>query len=740
MQKRLVSLMLIVLLIISSVLFTFADSTYTVKPGDVLWKIAEKYNTTWENLAKVNNLKNPHLIYPNQVLKLENGQAVPAVSAAKSAEPSAPAPAVSNNYKAGTYKGVGQGIHGAIELTVKVDTNKILEINITKMGETAGLGDKAVQKVAEDIVKNQSLNVDTVTGATVSSNAVIDAVKNALKQASISKTDSESTAAMKPGKYTAEFRGYKANVKVETEVSADKILSVTVVKHKETNGLGSYAVAQLPEKIVKTQSVNIDTLSGATATSAAILTSVKDALKQAGADMDKFMVAPEAPKPQNIALDTDIVVIGAGGAGLTAGLEAERKGAKVIVVEKMDVPGGNTIRSSGAFNVAGHPIQVEANKGRFSVKDFIEYTMTGGHNINDINLVTYMIEKSASIVEWLRNVGFDPIIDETYSSFHVKDYASGLVVGLKDKFEAQGGTVMFGTKVNKILMNNGTAAGVVAQGPDGGTVTINAKAVIDAAGGFGANLDMVTKLDPSLKGFVTNNSPGATGDGIIMAEEVGAATRDMNEIQIHPTVHIPTATLVTEGCRNAGGILLNNAGKRFINECDYRDVVSAAILKQDQKFAYLVINQEIVDGNANIQGYYELGVLNKFDTIADMAAYMNVDKGVLQNTMDTWNGYVAAKKDPEFKSTFKFIRDLSKGPWYTVQISPGIHHTMGGIVINTNAEVISTKGDKIPGLFACGEVTGGVHGGNRVGGNAILDCLVFGSTAGDNAAEYVKTK
>lgn len=549
--------------------------------------------------------------------------------------------------------------------------------------------------------------------------------------------EGEEPAGMTPGKYTAAFRGYKSDVKVETEVDSDKIISVKVVEHKETDGIGSHAVNRIPGMIVENQSVKVDTVSGATATSFAIINSVRNALEQAGADLKNFEAAPAAPSPSDVTLDTDIVVIGGGAAGLSAALEARRNGSEVIVVEKMDITGGNTIRSSGAFNVAGHKLQIEADKGRKDVEEFIEFTMTGGHDMNDPALVRYMIENSAEIVDWITEIGFTPEIGETYGSFTVPGYAPGLITGLQNFLEEKGGKVMLATKATEIIMKDGAAAGIIAEGADGGKVTINADAVVIASGGYGANLDWIAELAPSLKGFVTNNHPGATGDGIIMAQAAGAAVRDLNEIQTHPTVHVPTATMMTEGCRNAGGILVNSSGKRFANEVDYRDIVSAAILAQDQGFAYLVINQEIVDSNGNIQGYYDIGVLQKFDTIADMAEFMKVEESVLQETMDKWNTAVAEKNDPEFNSKFQWLRDLSEGPWYSVAISPGIHHTMGGVVINTNTEVLSAEGQVIPGLYACGEVTGGVHGGNRVGGNAILDCLVFGKTAGEQSALYV---
>lgn len=549
--------------------------------------------------------------------------------------------------------------------------------------------------------------------------------------------EEEQPSKMSPGKYTAAFRGYKSEIEVETEVDTEKIINVTVVEHNETDGIGTHAVNRIPGSIVENQSIRVDTISGATTTSYAIINSVRDALTQAGADLKDFEVAPAAPTPVDVTLDTDVVVIGGGAAGLSAALEASRNGAEVIVVEKMDITGGNTIRSSGAFNVAGHKLQIEADKGRKDVEEFIEFTMTGGHNMNDPELVRYMIENSAGIVDWVTEIGFEPTIGETYGSFTVPGYAPGLIIGLQEFFEEMGGKVMLATKAVEIIMKDGAAAGIIAEGDDGGKVTINADAVIIASGGYGANLEWIAELDPSLEGFVTNNHPGATGDGIFMAQDVGAAVRDLNEIQTHPTVHVPTATMMTEGIRNAGGILVNSSGNRFTNEVDYRDIVSEAILSQDQGFAYLVLNQEIVDSNANIQGYYDIGVLQKFDTIADMAEFMDVEESVLQETMDKWNAAVAQENDPEFNSKFQWLRDLSAGPWYSVAVSPGIHHTMGGIVINTNAEVLSTEDQVIPGLYACGEVTGGVHGGNRVGGNAILDCLVFGKTAGEQSALYI---
>ncbi|GHV62068.1 flavocytochrome c [Spirochaetia bacterium] len=545
-------------------------------------------------------------------------------------------------------------------------------------------------------------------------------------------------ANMTPGTYVTEARGYVNQIKVETVVSSSKILSVKILEHNETNGIGSFAIAWLPDRIVQAQSVGIDGVSGASFSSRAILGSVTEALKQANADIGKFTTPPPTPKAKDQELSADIVIVGAGGAGLSAGIEARNKGKSTIIIEKMDIPGGNTIRSSGGFNVAGSPEQIAANKGRTSVEKFIEFTMEGGHNINNRELVTFMIKNSAGVVDWLKGQGMDPVIGETYTGYNVPGEAKGLILSLLARYESLGGNIMYGVRGTDIIVDQGRATGIIATDKLGAKVTIRAKAVILASGGFGGDLEMCARLDPRLKGFVTDNSLGATGDGIKMAEAIGAATVDMEQIQSHPTIHQASSTMLTEGIRNSGGILLNTAGKRFTDENNYRDVVSAAILKQDKATAVILYNKELMDNNANVLGYYRQGLVTQYETLDDVAKYMNVDPAVLKQTVDTWNGYVANKNDPEFHSQFSWIRNLSKGPYYALWVAPGIHHTMGGVKINVDTEVISTSGSKIPGLFAAGEVTGGVHGGNRVGGNAILDILLYGRVAGDNAAAYIK--
>ncbi|HWQ50579.1 MAG TPA: flavocytochrome c, partial [Terriglobales bacterium] len=637
---------------------------------------------------------------------------------------------------AGTeYTAKSQGFGGDVVVTVTYVDGAMTKVQAWGDKETAGIGSKAIEELPAKILAAKSAAVDGVAGATVTSGAVKAAATAAIAEAT---GTAVAPSGMKAGTYQAGYRGYTSEVVTAVTVDAEKILKVEVLSQAETVGIGSYALNQMPADFVKYQTVNVDTVAGATATSMAIKSGVIDALRQAGADLDDFAAAPPAATPTDVALEADVVVIGAGAAGLTAGVNALENGASsVIVVEKMDLPGGNTIRSSGSWNVSGHPTQIANNAARANIETFIATTMEGGHYTNDEALVRYMIEKSAFITDWMTEIGFAVSFGEGYGGASVPGVARGLIIGLQEKFEARGGKLMLATKATQITTDTaGAASGIVCTGADGGTVTVKAGAVVVATGGYGYNLEMCVALDPNLKGFVTNNHPGAMGEGITMATAIGAATVDLNEIQTHPTVHQATANMLTEGCRTAGSLLINQSGKRFTNECGFRDVVSEAILAQEGKYAYLLMNEAIVNSNVNIASYVPLGTLIPVGDLDGAAAFMKVDPAVLKNTVETWNGYVANKLDPEFGSKFAWYRDLSEGPYYVSQIAPGIHHTMGGLKINTSTEVLKADGTALPGLFACGEVTGGVHGGNRVGGNAILDCLVFGYTAGASAAAY----
>ena len=599
--------------------------------------------------------------------------------------------------------------------------------------------------------------------------------------------------------YTGEAFGHdKENpVKVTLTIKDKTITKVEVDASHETNGIGSKAAETMPGAIVAANSLDVDGVSGATQTSKAIIEAATAALKQAGLEpSDLVSKNTSTTKAKDIEETVDVVVVGAGGAGMTAAITATDAGKKVIVVESQPIAGGNSVRSTGGMNAAKTPYQdknefkeaagvektlataaekfadnatitalaatvksqwdaYQANpQGYFDSVELMELdTLIGGKGKNNPELVKTLAENSAAAIEWLASIGADVKNVGAFGGASVKRIhrpvnADGKVTAvgayivpiLEKNLQDRNVQFLFDTTANEIIMKDGKAVGIKATGKDGNKVTINAKSVVIATGGFGANAEMVEKYKPELKGFATTNAEGAQGQGIDMATAVGAATVDMDQIQIHPTVHIEedgNAHLITEGLRGDGAILVNAEGKRFYDEVSTRDKVSAAIIAQPEKSAWLVVDQSMVDKSAVIAGYIKSGYTVTGATYEELAKAMGVDEATFVSTMNTWNQAVEAKSDAEFNRT-SFANPLTAAPYYAIKITPAVHHTMGGIVINPKAEVLNEKGEVISGLFAAGEVTGGVHGANRLGGNAVADFVVFGRISGQSAADNAK--
>ena len=452
----------------------------------------------------------------------------------------------------------------------------------------------------------------------------------------------------------------------------------------------------------------------------------------------------EAPAADNN-LQADIVVIGAGGAGMTAAIQAKQDGAtNVVIIEKMPQVGGNTTRSTGGLNASETKYQKE--QGIKDTNDlFFQDTMTGGKNLNDKELVKTLVNNSASAIDWVNEIGGDLSVVAMFGGASVERIhrpsdtsAVGpmLVKTFSKQLESLEIPVLLETTAKEITVDEkGTVTGVKIEGKDGEKV-ISCKAVVVATGGFGANLDMVIENNKDLAGFGSTNHAGATGEGITMATNVGAATVDMDQIQIHPTVDPETQTLYTEGVRGNGAILVNQEGNRFINEIDTRDVVSAAILAQENQKAYLLFNTEIRESLKAIESYIKAGLCVEADTLEELATKTGMNADTLKATIEKYNSSQAKEKDEEFGRSDLPV-SFAKGKYYAMVCAPAIHHTMGGLKINTSSEVLNAEGKAVAGLFAAGEVTGGIHGANRLGGNAVADIVVFGRIAGSTAYKYV---
>ena len=457
------------------------------------------------------------------------------------------------------------------------------------------------------------------------------------------------------------------------------------------------------------------------------------------------MLAVMMATPAFAAESTDIVIIGSGGAGLSSAITATEKGAKVIVLEKMAYFGGNSNRSEGEMNAAGTKQQKAHGITDDTPERFAADTIRGGHGLNDPALVKALTENAASAEEWLLDLGahFCHRMGRGGGQTRARGHGpcDGSPVGIEimrvlgERADKDHIDMRLNNRVTKILMKNGKVSGVQVKTPKG-METINAKAVILATGGFGANHKMVEKYRPELKGFSTTNHPGATGDGIILAQQVGAGLTDIEQIQIHPTVIKKNGALISESMRARGGFLLNKNGKRFTNELLTRDVVSANELKQPGGIAYLVIDNSIYSKNKMAQNYTAEKLMTKCDTIADVAKLIGVDEKVAQASFDQYHKAFDNKKDDLFGRPEMLIR-MDQAPYFVAEVTPGIHHTMGGVKIDPQAEVLTPEKKPIPGLFAAGEVTGGVHGGNRIGGNAVADIITFGRISANSALKYI---
>ena len=607
---------------------------------------------------------------------------------------------------------------------------------------------------------------------------------------------STSAAGGVSGSFTGTAKGM-GEVSVTLTLTDNVITDCTAKGDEETSGIGSVVIEQFPGEVVEGNTINLDSISGATITSNAFVEAAKAALTEAGLNPDDYMAkADKTANGETVSYDADVVVIGAGGAGMTAAMTAADAGQKVVILESQAMVGGNSARATGGMNAAKTVYQDEnefdqvagvektlataaekyadnetitalaktvseqwaayqANPtGYFDSVELMELdTMVGGKGINDPELVKTLCEGTADAIDWLDENGITLHNVSSFGGASVKRIhrpvnEEGKVVSvgaymiplLQENCEKRGIDIVLNTTVDTILTDaNGAAVGVSGTDKDGNTVVVNAKSVILATGGFGANLDMVTQYKPELAGFMTTNAAGAQGQGIEMATAIGAGTVDMDQIQIHPTVEANTAALITEGLRGDGAILVNANGERFIDEVGTRDVVSAAEIAQPGSYSWLIVDQAMADASSVIQGYIKKGYTKTGATYEELAKELDVDPAAFANTMETWNSYVEAKNDPDFGRT-SFANPLNNGPYYAIKVTAGVHHTMGGVTINSVTEVLKEDGTVIPGLFAAGEVTGGVHGANRLGGTAVADFVVFGRIAGESAANYASAQ
>lgn len=539
--------------------------------------------------------------------------------------------------------------------------------------------------------------------------------------------------------FISSAKGYNGDIKVKVDIVNNEIKNINILEEKESD-FTKDGMNSIIADIIETQSVKVDNVAGATSTSVGLKRAVDRAIKESKAKL--------TPKEKKVIVyndvTTDVVIIGGGGAGLSAAIAAKDKGSNVILVEKAAILGGNTNYATGGLNAAETSIQ--KNKGiKDSVEIFIDDTMKGGKNTNNKTLVEKMANSSAEIVDWLIEKGADltdlgrmggQSVDRTHRPTGGAPVGPNMIAALSKTAKESGVDIRLSTFAESIIYDGEAVKGIIVKAPNGQKYNINSKAVVITTGGFGANSDLIVENVASLKGFGTTNHKGATGDGIIMTKPLNVDLVDMEQIQTHPTVIPTNSVMITEAVRGNGAILVNRDGKRFINELDTRDVVSKAELNQKGGSAYLMFDENVKKSLKAIDSYDKKGYLTKGNTIEELAKNLDIPSKELEKTFSKYNESVKTGVDSEFNRQ-SLPTSLSQGPFYSVEVAPAVHHTMGGIKINENTEVLS-NGTPIKGLYAAGEVTGGIHGSNRLGGNAVVDITVFGKIAGENASSFSK--
>lgn len=442
----------------------------------------------------------------------------------------------------------------------------------------------------------------------------------------------------------------------------------------------------------------------------------------------------------------DVIIIGSGSSGLVSAVQAHELGLRPVILEKMPKIGGNTTRASSGMNAAETLVQLKHHVVD-SYADFYQETYVGGGRQNDPDLLQYFTTHGALAIDWLaaHDIQLDELtitggmsVERTHRPSSLAPIGGFLVTQLLKAVQAAKIPLFTEVTVTDLHTTAAKVDGVTVQLADGTTKALNSSAVILATGGFAANPKLIAKYRPDLQDYQTTNQPGATGDGLSLAADAGAQLVDMDQIQVHPTVQqdTPHAFLIGEAVRGEGAILVDQAGQRFVNELDTRKNVTAAIDSLPTKHAYLILDAAVRKRVPAIEFYDHVGLVETGATLAELATKLDLPADQLATTVADWNQAVATDNDAAFKRTTGMAA-LTSGPYNAIHIAPAVHYTMGGVKINPQTQVLRPDQTVIAGLYAAGEVVGGLHGNNRIGGNSIAETVVFGRQAGQQVYQYI---
>ena len=553
--------------------------------------------------------------------------------------------------------------------------------------------------------------------------------------------------------------GKHGDVTVAVTFDSGKIKDIKIVKQQENPVLAAKVFTDLKQHVIDTNSVQLDAISGATFSSKGFLDAVADAAKKAGVTLSKAdkkaikKVVKTLPKESTY----DVVVIGAGGAGFSAAIEAKNAGANVVLLEKMPAVGGNSLISGAEMNAAKNWVQPKLGINDDSPELHAEDTYKGGDMKGDMNVIKVMTHNALDAAKWCRDYLGVRFEDDNLFFFGGHSRKRALIpVGhtgteFITKFQAKadelGIPVITNMKAEELIKDkSGRVVGVKAT-MNGASYTFNAKGgVVLATGGFGANPEMVKKYNPKIdERFKTTDAPGTTGEALYMAERAGAQLVNMGYIQTYPICDPISGVIeLIADARFDGAIMLNQEGKRFVEELQRRDVLSEAILKQTGGYCWVLWNDKIGSISNTVkehpteyEAFTKQGIMATCDDLKCVADFTKIPFDSLKGTVNRVSSMTGKGNDKDFNHRSGLV-DMTQGKYYVIKAVPSVHHTMGGVRINEKAQALTAKGKAIPGLWAAGEVTGVTHGTNRLGGNAYTDIIVFGRIAGKAAAEAAK--
>ena len=553
--------------------------------------------------------------------------------------------------------------------------------------------------------------------------------------------------------------GKHGDMTVAVTFDNGRIQAIEIVKEAENPVLAKKVYTDLKAAVIASNSADLDAISGATFSSKGFLDAVKDAAKKAGVTLSKADAKAIKKVVKNIPAvsNYDVVVIGAGGAGFSAAIEAKNAGANVVLLEKMPAVGGNSLISGAEMNAARNWVQPKLGILDDSAERHAADTFKGGDKKGDMKVINVMTANALDAAKWCRDYLGVRFEDDNLFFFggHSRKRAlipvghtgTEFIAKFQAKADELGIPVITDMKAEELIKDKtGRVVGVKATS-HGATYTFNAKGgVVLATGGFGANKAMVKKYNPKIdERFKTTDAPGTTGEALYMAKRAGAQLVNMGYIQTYPICDPISGVIeLIADSRFDGAIMLNQEGKRFVEELERRDVLSEAILKQTGNYCWVLWNDNIgkisntVKAHANeYEAFTKQGVMTTCDDLKCIADFTKIPFDQLQKTVKRVSDMAGKGNDKDFNHRAGLM-DMQQGKYYVIKAVPSTHHTMGGVRINEKAEALTAEGKVIPGLWAAGEVTGVTHGTNRLGGNAYTDIIVFGRIAGEAAAKAAK--